>query len=251
MKHFLIFSMKYTAHRTAYVLTLLILLLFGMTLMIATPTAVQAQETVADFVPLEPSLKSVFIYDSGNLSGFFNNVFRIGVGIAALLAVIMIMIGGFEYLTSNIPGQKSDGKEKIKGAIVGLLLILLSFVILNVINPDITGFRLFNETTTTDSGGSTGAPGVPPQGPPESFIGIIDVDLDEEQCQIEGGKLYLDVVNDVEYCVSSSETTTPAPTPPENSIGVIGVDLDAEQCLIEGGTFFFDEINDIEYCVSS
>ena len=125
--------------------------------MVAPPTAALA---AGEFVPLEPSLKSILTYDSNNLPGFFNSVFRLGVGAAALLAVIMIMIGGFQYLTSDIPGQKSDGKDKIKGAIYGLLLILLSVVILNVINPDITGFRLFNESAPVQTPPSNQTPPV-------------------------------------------------------------------------------------------
>lgn len=201
--------MSYSIHKTSYVLTLLTLLLFGMALM-AMPMEVGAQALGDDlddeellegsegFTPLEPI--PGISYDSGNLSGFFNDVFRIGIGIAALLAVIMIMIGGFEYLTSDIPGQKSDGKEKIKGAVTGLLLILLSVVILNVINPDITGFRLFNETA------KTGSEGAPLQGPPKNSIGIIDKDLDQGQCQKEGGQFFLDFASGIAYCVVSTNT---------------------------------------------
>lgn len=95
-----------------------------------------------EFVPLvqESPLPS----NPEDPSSFFNSLFRIGIGIAAILAVLMIILGGFQYMTSDVPGAKSDGKTRIWGAIIGLLVILLSALILSIINPDILSFELFN-----------------------------------------------------------------------------------------------------------
>ncbi|MBI5400951.1 MAG: hypothetical protein HZB12_02460, partial [Candidatus Yonathbacteria bacterium] len=62
-------------------------------------------------------------------------------------------------------GAKSDAKERIIGALIGLGLILTSWLILNSINPNLVNFNLnlpaVGETTT--AGGAPGA--VPPTGP--------------------------------------------------------------------------------------
>ena len=96
------------------------------------------------FIPLQEIEGFLKKGQENKLGDFFNNAFRIGVGVAGILAVIMIIIGGFEYMTSDIPGAKSDGKSKITGAILGIVIILLSGLILTIINPDILSFKFFN-----------------------------------------------------------------------------------------------------------
>jgi hypothetical protein len=47
----------------------------------------------------------------------------------------MIVLGGFLYTTSDAINDKEDGREKIKNAIAGLVIILCSYLILRTINP--------------------------------------------------------------------------------------------------------------------
>lgn len=102
-----------------------------------------------EFVPLQEIPGFIEGGQEDDVPGFLNSAFRIGVGIAAILAVIVIIIGGFEYMTSDIPGNKSDGKERIRGAILGVAIILLSWIILGVINPDIRTFRIFQSGSSS------------------------------------------------------------------------------------------------------
>jgi len=61
------------------------------------------------------------------------------VGISGFAAFIMLVWGGFQYLTSaGNPTQISDAKDRMQKALLGLLLILASWLILQVINPDLT-----------------------------------------------------------------------------------------------------------------
>ncbi len=50
----------------------------------------------------------------------------------------MIIWGGMEYITSfgNL-SKMSSGKEKIENAVIGLLIILISYLILQTINPQL------------------------------------------------------------------------------------------------------------------
>jgi lipoprotein-anchoring transpeptidase ErfK/SrfK len=58
------------------------------------------------------------------------------VGIAALAAIV---IGGFLYLSSaGSETRKTSGKEWMWGAVIGLALMLCSYLILYTINPQIT-----------------------------------------------------------------------------------------------------------------
>ncbi|MAF59649.1 hypothetical protein CL631_02250, partial [bacterium] len=71
------------------------------------------------------------------LGPLFNQLFEIGLTIAAVLAVIMIAVGGFQYMTTDAVGKKSEGRERIQNAILGLILALMIFIILKTINPQL------------------------------------------------------------------------------------------------------------------
>jgi len=60
------------------------------------------------------------------------------VGLSIIFAVIMIVIGGIEYVAAVVPSAKSEGKKKIIGAISGLLIAIFSYLLLITINPDLT-----------------------------------------------------------------------------------------------------------------
>ena len=72
-----------------------------------------------------------------NLGAYLNLMIKIIIGLAAVLSVIMIVFGGMEYMTSELAHSKEAGKEKITQAILGLLIALSAWVLLNTINPDL------------------------------------------------------------------------------------------------------------------
>ena len=51
--------------------------------------------------------------------------------------MVMIVIGGIEYMTSELVSSKKAGIERITNAILGLLIALTAFLILNTINPNL------------------------------------------------------------------------------------------------------------------
>ncbi|MEI7709253.1 MAG: pilin [bacterium] len=78
-----------------------------------------------------------------NFGSYLNMMITIFIGICAILAVVMIIVGGIEYMTSELISSKESGKEKVSGAIFGLILALGAYAILFTINPD-----LLNSTIT-------------------------------------------------------------------------------------------------------
>lgn len=74
---------------------------------------------------------------NNNLGIYLNAMITIFIGICAILAVIMIVIGGMEYMGSELIASKEEGKERILHAIFGLLLALGAWTLLNQINPNI------------------------------------------------------------------------------------------------------------------
>ena len=67
---------------------------------------------------------------------YINRIIRIFIGLLSVMAVIMIVFGGIQYMISDVAGEKSAGKDRIMNAIWGLVLALASYMLLNTINPD-------------------------------------------------------------------------------------------------------------------
>lgn len=67
-------------------------------------------------------------------------------GAAGVLAVFMVMFGGWQWLTAaGNAGRIGQAKETITGAVVGLVLLLGSYVLLASISPTFVSFRSLSQ----------------------------------------------------------------------------------------------------------
>lgn len=89
---------------------------------------------------------------AGGLATFFNNLYKFAIGMAAILAVIMIIWGGLEYSTQDSISKKSDGKQRIYDAIFGLVLVLSPVLVFSIINPSILNLSINLPKLDTRSG---------------------------------------------------------------------------------------------------
>ena len=81
-----------------------------------------------------PILGVTFIENS--LVSYIQLIYKFSLGIAGLLVFIMIVWGGIQYtISAGNPALTGDAKDRIFQAIFGLILLALSFIILNTINP--------------------------------------------------------------------------------------------------------------------
>ncbi|MBL1434141.1 hypothetical protein COB87_001020 [Candidatus Wolfebacteria bacterium] len=96
--------------------------------------------------------------DQANIGSFVNKLYQYGVGIGAILAVLVIMYGGFQYMTSEVVGNKSEGRAAITRAILGLMLLLSPVIVFGVINQDILNLDL--NLSRLSSEGSQGGGGI-------------------------------------------------------------------------------------------
>lgn len=74
-----------------------------------------------------------------NLPAYINGIYTWLLPAAALIAVVMMMLGGLQYVMSR--GKEkyiTKGKDRITNAITGLVILLSIFVILNIIDPRLT-----------------------------------------------------------------------------------------------------------------
>lgn len=96
------------------------------------------------YTPLEalPGYKEPASGES-QLTNYLSALFNYAIATAAILAVVMIVIGGLQYI--GAAGNTSvieDAKDRIYWAIVGLILALGSWLILNTINPQLKELKL-------------------------------------------------------------------------------------------------------------
>lgn len=102
----------------------------------------------ADYVTLEPGLWKAAGVGSGDgtkisttsLGSFLSMVFNLGIALAVALSVVMITLGGIQYMTTDSWNKKEEGKERIRNALYGLGLALISWLILFTINPCLVDF---------------------------------------------------------------------------------------------------------------
>lgn len=61
-------------------------------------------------------------------------IMQILLPLAGLIAVLFLIIGGFQYMFAGAnPELAKKGKETLKNAIVGLIVVILSYVIITIV----------------------------------------------------------------------------------------------------------------------
>jgi len=109
------------------------------------------------YEPISPLPGVEYSTSTDGLANYFNRIFIIFISVLAVLGVIKLMICGFQYMTSEAISSKEEAKKCISGVIGGLLLVLLSVLILNTINPELTRLTFFDslQRSVPDLSGST------------------------------------------------------------------------------------------------
>jgi len=95
-------------------------------------------------------------------------LYNLALAIVVLSAVFMVSIGGFMYLTSaGNTSAMGTAKGVIFDALIGLIIALTAWLLLNVINPDLTNVSingLSPVAVTPGAGGGVVTPPVPATG---------------------------------------------------------------------------------------
>ncbi len=112
---------------------------------------------LSDEKTFDPSAPNAF-------GDYLNKMIIIIIGLCVVMAVIMITLGGMQYMTTELISGKEAGKERIRNALLGLLLVLGAYTILYTINPALLNTSLSSVDTVTvqvsldDLGGESSAP---------------------------------------------------------------------------------------------
>lgn len=107
--------------------------------------------------------------NADTLPTFVNSLYKIALGLGAVLAVLQIIRAGIMYMGGDSVTEKKEAKSLIALSIGGLILILSPVVVFSIINPSILDLKIgrLSELKTptppaSTSGGSTTGGGTTP-----------------------------------------------------------------------------------------
>jgi len=101
-------------------------------------TSTSTSTGAGTFVPLTHLPQIQQAANSATLPVFLNQLYKICIGVAAVLAVLLIMYAGVEIMTSRGSVSSNEkAKKHIQNAILGLILVLSPTIVFGIINPDI------------------------------------------------------------------------------------------------------------------
>lgn len=138
----------------------------GAVISLSFPTNVQAAVKTPESLKFTPQVTipnsdfsnsastSVGTYDSATgkmdstlLAKYISAIYNYGLAIAGILATIVLMGAGVIWLTSGgDSGKITQAKDLISGSIAGLVILVVSWVILNTVNPDLVNLKAIEST---------------------------------------------------------------------------------------------------------
>lgn len=124
-------------------------------------TVVECIETDGSYCLLEPIPEfGDKITPEMSFSSYVNTLIRLILGVVGVVVVVTFVYGGIMWMGTDSIFKKTDAKERMENAIIGTLLLLSAYIILNTINPNLVnikinipdGFTTLKIEEITDSG---------------------------------------------------------------------------------------------------
>lgn len=93
------------------------------------------------YTPLEPIPGAP---SQPNFCQLLNLLFKVLIYLGGMVAVLFLVLGGITYMVSEVVDKRSQAKQRIKAAVWGLLLLLMTWIILNTVNPALLSCQILN-----------------------------------------------------------------------------------------------------------
>lgn len=108
-----------------------------------------AIETLLEY----PEIGGQRLTGNTDLPSIIRYVYLFAIGICGAIALASILLGAIKYIgASGNPSKMGDAKDQIFSALLGVVILLSSYLILNTINPDLVSLNI-DLTATTNLGG--------------------------------------------------------------------------------------------------
>lgn len=97
----------------------------------------------ATTITISTSVPGMAANSTSSPGAFIAGIYQFALMIGGVLAFGIIVFGGVKYMASaGNPSGQSDAKEWIEAALLGLLLLVGAYFILNVVNPQLLNLKL-------------------------------------------------------------------------------------------------------------
>ena len=98
-------------------------------------------EVEIPFLTFEAPKKNSAYLQVDFLAQYLDALYTYLLGIAVTIAIVMLMIGGFQYVVGAVKSDEvGKGKKRIKSALTGLFLLFGITLILTIVNPNLVSF---------------------------------------------------------------------------------------------------------------
>ena len=130
-----------------YILALQVAMMIALNVFVFSPLSTQATGVCGSQNSLiqDPRTKlCVAAGENRNAADIITRIINYLLLFAALIAIMFIILGGYRYITSagNAETAKA-GRSTVVNAVIGLAIIILSYVIVSVVNNTLAGENTF------------------------------------------------------------------------------------------------------------
>ncbi len=87
-----------------------------------------------------------------SLPVLINSIYVLAIAVGAIFAVIKIALAGVKYSMDDVITSKQAAKDDIKGVLMGLAILLIPFIVLNTINPDLVNMNVLTSMSRMGQG---------------------------------------------------------------------------------------------------
>ncbi len=102
----------------------------------------QCPTEAASVFPVQLGVSVAGVSQVNGIGEYINIAYRYLVSVVLVVAIIMVVWGGFKYLLGASMSSVQSGKETIKDALIGMVLVLGAYMILSTVNPATTTLQL-------------------------------------------------------------------------------------------------------------
>jgi hypothetical protein len=90
-----------------------------------------------------PPIAGITISSTTTATEYIYYFFNLAIAIGAFIAAGALSIAGIAYVSSRgEPAKMQDARDKIKNTFLGLIILLACYMILNIINPQLTSIKI-------------------------------------------------------------------------------------------------------------
>ncbi|NQV90194.1 C40 family peptidase [Candidatus Uhrbacteria bacterium] len=157
--------------RHPFIFAVFLLSLMCLNLVFGSPVSAQSSTTLMKPL-LQVDIPTVTFSDAtidgdvlsiNYLGDYISGMYIYLLGISTTIAIVMLMVGGLQYAFGGVSeAQITKAKERIKNAVIGLVLLISTYAILAIVNPNLVSLppltieNVDYEPLLTDSGDNSG-----------------------------------------------------------------------------------------------